>query len=170
MNHQEIPGWLAASEAAELAKLAANARVLEIGSYQGRSTIVMAQVAELVVAVDHHQGDSGCDGGNLSAFLKNLERYGVRDKVIPVVADSVAACAVMMNGYFDLVFVDGDHEYEAVIRDIQAVKRVVKQGGTLAFHDADYTSVHDAIVESGLPVGYVRGRTRFIRQFDISSP
>lgn len=162
INLNEIPGWLGIAEAAELQRLATDANVLEIGSYQGRSTVVMAQVANVVVSIDHHRGDKACNGGTLSAFLTHLERYGVRERVVPMIADSVLCCSVMMNGYFDLAFIDGDHAVESVMRDILAVRRLVRPGGVMAFHDADYASVSDAMKSCGLAGGYARTRTRFV--------
>lgn len=158
----DIPGWLADAEAIELRKLATNANVLEIGSYQGRSTVTMAEVANFVVAVDHHRGDSGCIGGTLNAFLMNLEKYHVREKVVLMIADSVMCASLLMNGMFDLVFIDGDHAVDSVKRDVRAVRRLVRPGGVIAFHDVDYESVQQAITSCGLTGGYVVKRTRFI--------
>src|SRR5258708_4656047 len=42
---EEVCGWLTDAEGRKLAELAADKRVLEIGSCEGRSTICMAQVA-----------------------------------------------------------------------------------------------------------------------------
>ena len=39
------------------------------------------------------------------------------------------------NGYFDLVFIDDDHEYEAVKNGIEAWYPLVKEGGILCGHD-----------------------------------
>lgn len=162
MTWASIGGWLGETEAAELRRLAVNANVLEIGSYRGRSTVVMAEVARLVVAVDHHEGDSGCRGGTIAPFLANLEKHGVKGKVVPIIADSVSACAVLMSGQFDLAFIDGDHATESVIRDIRAARRLMRPGGVMAFHDADYASVQNALVACGMTGGYTCERTRFI--------
>lgn len=159
---KDIFGWLGEVEAAELRRLAIDANVIEIGSHHGRSTVVMAEVARLVVAVDHHQGDSACKSGSILPFLTNLGMYHVREKVIPMVADSVTACAVLMNGYFDLAFIDGDHVVDSVIRDVRAVRRLVRPGGVMAFHDADFKTIQQAIMDCGLSEGYIVERTRFI--------
>ena len=37
--------------------------------------------------------------------------------------------------YFDFVFIDGDHDYETVKKDISAWMPKVKHGGILAGHD-----------------------------------
>jgi hypothetical protein len=38
-------------------------------------------------------------------------------------------------GLFDWIYVDADHSYEAVVRDIAAAKERVRPGGILAFND-----------------------------------
>ena len=39
------------------------------------------------------------------------------------------------DGSFDWLYVDGDHSYEGVVRDIEQVERVVKPDGLIVFND-----------------------------------
>jgi len=39
------------------------------------------------------------------------------------------------NGFFDWIYVDADHRYEAVARDATVAARKLKPGGTLVFND-----------------------------------
>jgi hypothetical protein len=39
------------------------------------------------------------------------------------------------DGYFDMVYIDGDHHYESVIKDIKTWLPKVKKGGIIAGHD-----------------------------------
>lgn len=48
---------------------------------------------------------------------------------------SLKAAKLFPEQYFDLVFLDGDHFYEAIIKDIPAWLPLVKQGGLLIGHD-----------------------------------
>ncbi len=69
------------AECAELQRLVAGKLVLELGSDFGRSTIVLAQVAELVFAVDWRKGDPHAgQRDTASQFIRNITRYGVRHK------------------------------------------------------------------------------------------
>jgi cephalosporin hydroxylase len=43
------------------------------------------------------------------------------------------------DGYFDWVYIDGDHSYEAVLNDLKAWYPKVKPGGYLALDDLDWT-------------------------------
>ncbi|WP_417525609.1 class I SAM-dependent methyltransferase [Marinovum sp.] len=51
------------------------------------------------------------------------------------VGDSSANISKLPDGYFDMVYVDGDHEYEGVLRDIEAVLPKMKPGGVIIFND-----------------------------------
>lgn len=132
----DIAGWLSEDEGAELSRLAAGKRVLEIGSYCGLSTIMLARTAEHVTAVDYFDGRGTphpCD--TLEAFTANVERHGLTDKVIACHPDD----ALPLPEY-DLVFIDGAHEYEAVKADIERALAVLSPDGLIAFHDYKHPS------------------------------
>jgi hypothetical protein len=52
-----------------------------------------------------------------------------------IIADSVEAAAKVKDHSLDFVFIDGDHRYEGVARDIAAWLPKVKPGGWLMGHD-----------------------------------
>jgi len=54
---------------------------------------------------------------------------------------SVKAASNAPDGFYDAVFLDGDHRAEHVRADIQAWKPKVKSGGWLLGHDYDMPSV-----------------------------
>lgn len=118
-----------------LARSLPSCRILEIGRYRGGSTLLLA------VAID---GDSkltsidnlakiGCDDTALTNVLK---KAGLLYKVELIVEDSTDVEA-RPNSY-DIVFIDGDHSYEGILRDYEHWKYAVKPGGHLLFHDAVY--------------------------------
>lgn len=138
----EIPGWLKPDEGAELAKLAAGKRVLEIGSYCGLSTVCMARTAEHVTAVDYFDGrgtPSPRDTGR--EFDAALERHGVRHKVSKVHPDA------SLIGSWDMAFIDGCHDYESVRCDIAKCLKALKPDGLLVFHDYK-NPVHPQVAEA----------------------
>jgi len=53
---------------------------------------------------------------------------------------SLEAAPLFKDGYFDLVFIDGDHSYDAVIADIKAWIPKVRNGGILCGHDYEPVS------------------------------
>ena len=65
----------------------------------------------------------------------NLEKYGTRKNIKDIKMASFAAADKFDDGYFDFVYLDGDHRKEGVTKDIMAWKSKVKKGGILAGHD-----------------------------------
>jgi predicted O-methyltransferase YrrM len=49
--------------------------------------------------------------------------------------DSVATLDAFPEGTFDWIYIDAQHTYEGVARDIVAARRAVKPGGLLVFND-----------------------------------
>src|SRR6267143_459084 len=82
---KDVVSAVTQDECAQLQRLASGKLVLELGSDFGRSTIVLAQTAALVFAVDWHKGDPHAGHRDTAAeFIRNITRYGVRDKVVAV--------------------------------------------------------------------------------------
>lgn len=141
---QDVRGWLTPAEGLALSELSFDKAVLEIGSFCGLSTICMAQTAEIVHAVDPfdcratpHEGD----GSTLEEFTRNVERYGVGNRVIYHKGTSGIVNDKLRDKTVDLVFIDGNHSRKAVLFDAKVAKRVLRPGGLAAFHD--YKSPHD---------------------------
>lgn len=132
----EIDGWLSEVEGNALRQLCDGKCVLEIGSYCGRSTVCIAQVAEWVVAVDPHSGleTTTKPRDTYMTCKANLARYQC-DNVDVVRATAEEWSAAYNGPPFDVVFIDGNHQWEAVNRDIRIAERVLAAGGLIAFHD-----------------------------------
>jgi len=72
------------------------------------------------------------------------------------------------NKRFDFVFIDGDHSYRGVTRDLYAWWPLVKQGGFISGHDYDHPSqgevkcaVNEFFHSTGIELDV--GRTWFVR-------
>lgn len=133
---------LADDESRELYALARGRRVLEMGTYFGKSAIVMAQSAAVVHTVDNHRGDStiGYAGDTpvppfLVPFFTALHEYGLSGKVCVHVGDFDHVVTRFGRAVFDMVFHDGDHTFEAVQHDLDIAHTTIVPGGTLAVHD-----------------------------------
>ena len=130
---QPVEGFTTPGELSLLYHLALHApgegRVVEIGSYLGRSTIVLARAcADIggpsVVAVDPHTAALGIDGrpprDTKGDFLANLEQAGVSDHVQLEHATSVEAAREWSGEPIRMEFVDGWHTREAVLEDVNS--------------------------------------------------
>lgn len=49
--------------------------------------------------------------------------------------ESVTAATMFPDGYFDLVFIDGNHDYEPVLEDNKAWYPKIREGGMMTGHD-----------------------------------
>jgi predicted O-methyltransferase YrrM len=146
-----IGGWLTEDQARLLYERAAalpdGARIVEIGSYHGRSTIILALAASSaeIVAIDPFAAEQAAtrerlresDVGqrDLQRFEANLERAGVRDRIRHVRAFSSDALAEV-DGRVDLLYVDGAHDLRHAFGDIRGWGARVREGGTMLVHDA----------------------------------
>lgn len=148
----DVEGWLTDAQVARLHAVAAAApphgRVVEIGSFRGRSTIVLASAANTavdVVAIDPHAGnDRGpqeIEGFAAEAatdnevFEANLSGAGVRDRVTHHRAFSDAAHP-LVEGSIDVLFIDGAHRFAPARADIHDWGARVVPGGRMLIHDS----------------------------------
>jgi hypothetical protein len=147
-----VEGWMTDAQAQRLWDRACSVReggrIVEIGSFRGRSTIVLASAASSdaeVVAIDPHAGnDRGpqeIEGFEDEAeqdhevFHANLRAAGVDDRVRHVRRPSQEALDEV-SGAVDLLYIDGAHRYRPALADIRRWGERVPPGGTLLIHDS----------------------------------
>lgn len=123
---------LTPAEADRLRELADGRQVLEVGSAFGYSAIVMAQVAEHVLAVDPHTAHD-----SLGVMRANLLAHGCEDRVSIVAAASPQVLCALRHARarFGLIFIDGDHSEHAVAFDVACASALLAKRGTVACHD-----------------------------------
>jgi predicted O-methyltransferase YrrM len=147
-----VEGWLTEGQARRLwdaaRRAGAGALIVEIGSFRGRSAIVLALAAgpeAEVVAIDPHLGSDRGPGeiagrredgeGDLRALRANLGRAGVAGRVRHLRRRSQEALDEV-EGDAAVVYVDGAHRYGPARQDIDRWGARVAPGGTLLVHDA----------------------------------
>ncbi len=148
----DVEGWMSPGQGAALFDSAINCphggRIVEIGSFRGRSTIVLALAADPsveIVAIDPHAGnDRGPQeiegfaeqaADDHAVFTANLAHAGVTDRVRHIREFSDAAID-MVDGAVDVLYVDGAHRYGPALADIRAWGDRVDDGGTMLIHDS----------------------------------
>jgi hypothetical protein len=149
---ESVDGWMTHAQGSRLwaaaARVPAGGRIVEIGSFRGRSMIVLARAAPeagAIVAIDPHAGNdrgpqeiSGYqDAAELDnqAFNRNLTEAGVRDRVTHVRAFSSDAHDDV-KGDIDLLYIDGAHRYGPARGDIRSWGARVRPDGTMLIHDS----------------------------------
>jgi hypothetical protein len=144
-----VEGWMSDGQARRLWECARavppGGQVVEIGSFRGRSAIVLARAGASVVAIDPHAGNDrgpqeihgSLDEGEADhqAFMANLRRAGVADAVRHVRQPSQEALDAV-SGPIDLLYVDGAHRFGPARDDIARWGARVRPGGRMLVHDS----------------------------------
>ena len=120
--------------------------MVEIGSFRGRSTIVLASAAPAVVAIDPHAGsdrgpqeiapDASRGDEDHEAFRANLARAGVDDARAPRAPARRRTRTPTSTAPVALLYVDGAHRYGPARADLAGWGRRVVPGGAMLVHDA----------------------------------
>ncbi len=148
----DVEGWMTPGQARRLWDCArsvpAGGTVVEIGSFRGRSMVVLASAAAPgveLVAIDPHAGNdrgpqeiSGFEAeaaDDHEVFKANLEHAGVAERVRHVRKFSNDAL-VDVPGDIDLLYIDGAHRMKPALEDIRSWGAKVKAGGDLLIHDS----------------------------------
>lgn len=122
-----ISGWFYPGQMLELyphlRELKKEHLILEVGTYFGRSALFFALSAPdtQVITID--------------VIPTVDQRVMAEDNVVQLLGDSVEVGLNWDGPSPDFIFIDGNHEYEAVKRDIAAWYPRLTPGGVIAFHD-----------------------------------
>lgn len=120
-------------------------KVFEFGTWAGFTAKEIAQHVEVILSIDKHI---------------YITREHI-DNLVSMRGDSKQVDFSPFKGYFDMVFIDGDHSYEGVKSDTENAFEMVKSGGVIAWHD--YTP--DGQSEGCDVVGYLQ--KEIIPLFDL---
>lgn len=183
-HYEQIPGWFDFADIYDhlIARARDGSVFVEVGAYLGRSSLYLASRIQWsgkkirVYVVDRWDGwlyddcypryQTEPESGKAPDpddvfwhFIRNVRRAGVEDVIRPLRMPSDQAASLFEDGTLDFVFLDADHGYEAVRRDLQAWFPKIKRRGVLGGHDylhADFPGVRRAadefFREQNLPV------------------
>ncbi len=127
--------------------------IVEIGSYEGKSTIALGGAGVTVYAIDPHTGaQSGFETESKidtwDAFLSNTKCF---TSIQPVRKLSVDATADIGDKKIELMFVDGWHSEKAVDEDINSY---------LPFRAEHFTIVFDDWGDRGVSAGVIKNLSK----------
>lgn len=168
---KNVPGWFSDQDVSLLWSTAAlaiqtwpTAELVEIGSYRGRSTIVLGAAAQSAIsakvsvyAIDPHEGvlpkpeDPGYrEASSWGPFLEHVRGAGLLDPDGPVVPIRKRSTEVDWSSPISLLFVDGGHDAASVRADWGKFSPYIVHDGFVAFHDywnPDYPGVRTVVDE-----------------------
>ena len=125
---REIEGWESETDGRFLIKNIKGTVYVEIGVAYGKS----------IKLVEHHYPSMGIIG-------IDLIDHGVKDIIL---GDANKIVKGVEDESIDTLFIDGDHTYEGVKKDIEAWMPKVKKGGTIIFHDYRRDKAHEGVQQA----------------------
>lgn len=145
--HKDVHGWFCYGDLySQIVADPKNIKLVEIGSWQGKSAAYMAVEIALsgrdieFYCVDtwegsiEHKNDAIVKENRLfDVFQKNIEP--LKQYIKPIRKASLEAVKDFEDDSLDFVFVDASHEYEDVKADLKAWWSKVKENGVFAGHD-----------------------------------
>jgi len=220
---QNIPGWSPIDQLLSLFTLAYTSAdiagdILELGSWCGRSAVVLGMAARLTGNTKVHCVDLfpekkdwfknpdgtysfavNIDGrvvgaygeqtvwaepyerdiapvyerysGTWEAFNASIAENDLSRQIIPIKGD-LQSFALNAASDFKLrmAFIDGDHSYEAVAKDIEIIERFLVLGGWICFDDAfsSYVGVNEAIEKHIINGGKYCQHQQLTRKFFVA--
>ncbi len=129
---EEIEGWQSETEARFLIANIQGESYVEIGVAYGKS----------IKLAEHHYPDMAISGVELINHGVSLKKAFIH------YGDSVKISNQYVEQTIDTLFIDGDHTYDGVMRDILCWWPKVKKGGTIIFHDYKRDKAHEGVQQA----------------------
>ncbi len=154
---RDIPGWFSEDEVAYLANLArivpSDRAIVEIGAYCGRSTVALAFGSSrghraVIQSIDPHNGLTAIHpSSTYGELIKNLIERDLLNYVAVHKTFSREAAINWNGGNIGLLFIDAEHDYDAVKSDFESWQRFIVPGTLVVFHDYPMTGPNKLIRE-----------------------
>ena len=133
-----------------------NFKMVEVGSFEGVSTLLFSQLVDTVYSVDCYDYKIPPEGRipSMDAMFVEAEKiFTERTKdirnIIKVRKSSIEAAKDFADRSLDAVYIDAEHDEESIREDIKAWRPKIKFGGVLSGHDYYTTAVEKILNEEG---------------------
>jgi Methyltransferase domain len=175
-----VGGWMTRDQGRALYEaargIAADGVIVEIGSHQGRSTVVLAaaaaQVSAHVVAIDPFVGGAMFGGAaTRDRFEANLDSAGLRS-VVELIDQRSTDVRPTWHRRVAMLYIDGKHDYWTVTDDLRWVQ-FLNEGAPVLVHDSfSSIGVTLGLLVHVLPTRRLRyvGREGSLARFVVGAP
>lgn len=123
-------------------------QIADVGCWTGQSTVILAETVKLrrgkVYAIDWFKGSQGTNLDEPASYINikeifksNIQKMECSEYVELVEKTSEEASKDFKDESLDLIFIDADHRYDNVKKDIALWLPKLKKGGILCGHDCE---------------------------------
>lgn len=131
--------------------------IVEIGSWEGASTLGWAEIADKVICIDTWLGSVEHYGNYVNqsewmrdrlmiddgyptifrTFADNIRNRGYQNKIIPITIDSNQSYIILkeLNINIDLIYIDAAHDYDSVKNDLTKSFDLIENKGYICGDD-----------------------------------
>jgi len=143
--------------------------ILEIGSWTGSCTCLFGNYVKeyggKVHSIDNFKGSPGSNQYKYTKiarrrFFENIRSHGLEDTVVFHEGDSDRFRNLDMK--FDMVFIDADHRYSQIRKDIDNYLPKVNPGGIICGHDFQSPKFDEKYIEQDFVNGVHHGVTKAV--------
>lgn len=134
-----------------------NFKMVEVGSFEGVSTLLFAMAVDTVYSVDCYDykvPPSGRIPEHDQLFVEAERMFDARTKgvknIIKIRKTSVEAAKDFEDGSLDAVYIDAEHDEESIREDIRVWRPKLKPGGILSGHDFILPYIERILKSQGL--------------------
>ncbi len=150
--------------------------IVEVGSWLGKSTCVFGKYAKengaTVIAVDWWRDNpdvglfikkNGIDV--FKQFMENINELGLSRNVTALAMDSIEASCLISDSSIDMIFIDADHRYSKVSKDIRYWYPKLLPGGVICGHDFEAFDYDEEFIEVDVHEGRHHGVIKAVTEF-----
>jgi predicted O-methyltransferase YrrM len=129
---------------ASLVRLTKARSVLEVGVFEGMTTV------ELIAALPKGGLFVGIDIQDYITLENKAKMNAATNRGVVVdffLDNSHQKMNNLPKNHFDLIFIDGNHEYNHVLTEFKLAEKLITQNGIIAFHDSIHIEGVKSVVE-----------------------